>query len=147
MRDGTTGQSVIFKDLFGKPVVACFDQPNASSDGGAVLLKACDERLGLTHALAECSHDPRQQSKVAHSFHGLLRQRVYGIACGYEDCNDAARIGEDPVNKMLLDRDPIKGSALADTVVARHRKRLRGRARRITVELETTDDPTHGASS
>ena len=169
MADDITRQSVVFKDLFGKPVVARFDQPDSSSDGGAVLLKACDERLGLTQALAECLHDPRQQSKVVHSFHDLLRQRVYGIACGYEDCNDAARIGEDPVHKMLLDRDPIEGlvlasqstlsrfenalgpkplmqmsMALADTVLARHRKRLRGRARRITVELDPTDDPTHG---
>ena len=96
MGDDTTRQSVVFEDLFGKPVVARFDQPDSSSDGGAVLLKACDERVGLTQALAECLHDPRQQSKVAHSFHDLIRQRVYGIACGYEDCNDAARIGEDP---------------------------------------------------
>lgn len=169
MPDDTTRQSVIFNDLFGKPVVARFDQPDASSDGGAVLLKACDVRLNLTQALADCLHDTRQQSKVAHSFHDLIRQRVYGIACGYEDCNDAARIGDDPVHKLLLDRDPIAGAALAsqstlsrfenalgpkslmrmgtalaDAVVARHRQRLRGRARRITVELDPTDDPTHG---
>ncbi len=169
MPDDTTRQSVVFEDLFGKPVVARFDQPDSSSDGGALLLKACDERLGLTEALTSCLHDGRQQSKVEHSFHDLIRQRVYGIACGYEDCNDAARIGEDPVHKMLVDRDPAEGPALAsqstlsrfenalapkslmrmgmslaDTVVARHRKRLRGRVKRITVELDPTDDPTHG---
>lgn len=169
MADDITAQGVVFNDLFGKPVVALFDQPDSSSDGGALLLKACDERLGLTEALVGCLHDGRQQSKVAHSFHDLIRQRVYGIACGYEDCNDVARIGEDPVHKMLLDRDPVDGAtlasqstlsrfenalgpkalmrmgtALADTVVARHRKRLRGRAKRITVELDPTDDPTHG---
>ena len=88
----TTQHSVVFKDLFGKPVVARFDQPDSSSDGGALLLKACDERLGLSEALAECLRDPRQQSKVAHSFHDLVRQRMFGIACGYEDCNDAARV-------------------------------------------------------
>jgi len=42
MRDDTTTQPVVFKDLFGKPVVARFDQPDSSSDGGAVLLKAWD---------------------------------------------------------------------------------------------------------
>ena len=41
MRDDTTRQSVVFKDLFDKPVVARFDQPDSSSDGGALLLKAC----------------------------------------------------------------------------------------------------------
>ncbi len=113
MRDDTTQQSFVFKDLFGKPVVARFDQPDSSSDGGAVLLKACDQRLGLTDALSRCLHDRRQQSKVAHSFHDLIRQRVFGIACGYEDCNDAARVGNDPVHKLLVDRDPMEGPALA----------------------------------
>ena len=107
MRIDTTRQSVVFKDLFGKRVVARFDQPDSSSDGGALLLKACDERLGLTDALARCLPDGRQQSKVAHSFHDLVRQRVFGIACGYEDCNDAARVGNDPVHKLLVGRDPI----------------------------------------
>jgi hypothetical protein len=170
MRDDTTTQSVVFKDLFGKPVIARFDQPDSSSDGGAVLLKACDERLGLTEAIAACVNDSRQPGKVVHSFRDLVRQRVFGIACGYEDCNDAGRLAEDPMQKLLVDRDPLEGSALAsqstlsrfenalgpkalmgmgnalaDTVIARHRKRLRGRAKRITVELDPTDDPTHGA--
>ncbi len=61
--------------------MARFEQPDSSSDGGAVLLKACDERLGLTDALARCPPDGRQQSKVEHSFHDLVRQRVFGIAC------------------------------------------------------------------
>ena len=170
MRDDTTTQPVVFKDLFGKPVVACFDQPDSSSDGGAVLLKACDDRLGLTEAIAACVADARQPGKVIHSFCDLVRQRVFGIACGYEDCNDAERLAEDPMQKLLVDRDAIEGSALAsqstlsrfenalgpkalmrmgnalaDTVIARHRKRLKGRVKRITVELDPTDDPTHGA--
>jgi hypothetical protein len=53
----TTRQSVLFKDLFTKPVVACFDQPDSSSDGGALFLKACDEPLGLTQSLARCLLD------------------------------------------------------------------------------------------
>ncbi len=170
MRDDSTRQCVAFKDLFGQPVVARFDQPESSSDGGAVLLKACDERLGLTAALAECLPDRRQQSKVEHSVHDLVRQRVYGIACGYEDCNDTARVGADPVQKLLVDRDPTgdtvlasqptlsrfenalgpkalmrMGEVLAEKVIERHRKRRHGRVKRITVDLDPTDDPTHGA--
>ena len=170
MQDDTTRQSVVFKDLFGKPVVARFDQPDSSSDGGALLLKGCDERLGLTDALVGCLRDGRQQSKVEHSLYELVRQRVFGIACGYEDCNDAARLSQDPMHKLLVGRDPMEGAALAsqptlsrfenalgpkalmrmglaltDTVIGRHRKRLGGRVKRITVELDPTDDPTHGA--
>ena len=43
----------------------------------------------------------------------LVRQRVFGLACGYADCNDAARLADDPIHKLLLDRDPLAGPALA----------------------------------
>ena len=77
-----------------QPVVAQFDQPHASSDGGAVLLKALDDRLGVTERLAASLIDDRQPGKVQHEVIELVRQRVYGIACGYADCNDAARLAQ-----------------------------------------------------
>ena len=112
MREGTTQQRVLFPELFNKPLVVQFDQPHGSSDGGAVLLKACDERLQLTERMAACFRDGRQPAKVAHPLHDLVRQRVFGIACGYADCNDAARLGSDPIHKALVDRDPLAGAAL-----------------------------------
>jgi len=167
--EDTTTQCVLFAELFGKPVVARFDQAHGSSDGGAVLLRAIDLRLGLTERLAGCLRDRRDASKVSHEIEELLAQRVFAIACGYPDGNDAARLGEDPVHKMLVGRDPIDGDALAsqptlsrfenaagrkelfrmgealaDVVIERHRKRLRGRAHRITIDLDPTADPTHG---
>ncbi|MGH2398076.1 MAG: IS1380 family transposase, partial [bacterium] len=163
-------QCLLFADLFDKPVVAQFDQVHGSSDGGAILLKAADRRLGLLGRLAECLRDDRQPGKVEHELPELLAQRVYAIACGYPDANDAARLGNDPVHKMLLDRDPIEGDplasqptlsrfenaveprelyrmgeALAEIVIERHRRRLKGHARRITMDFDPTDDPTHGA--
>jgi DDE family transposase len=161
---------VTFKgDGFAKAVVARFDVPYASSDGGAVLLKGIDTQLGLTKRLAACLVDDRQPGKVQHQTVELLRQRVFGLACGYADCNDAARLADDAIHKLLVDRDPIAGPALAsqptlsrfenivgrrellamghvlaDTVIAHHRRRLKGRARRITIDLDPTDDPTHG---
>ena len=67
MSNATTKQSVLLKGLSKKTVVAQFDQDHASSDGGAVLLKACDERLGLSASLAACLSDNRQPGKVKHS--------------------------------------------------------------------------------
>jgi hypothetical protein len=156
-------------DPKGKPIVAAFDAEHASSDGGAILLKGIDTQLGLTKGLAACLDDPRQPGKVQHQTLELLRQRVFGLACGYADCNDAARVADDAIHKLLVDRDPITGPALAsqptlsrfenavgwrellamghglaDTVVAHHRRRLKGRAPRITIDLDPTDDPTHG---
>lgn len=159
----------MFPELFEKPVVAQFDQPHGSSDGGAMLLKACDERLCLTERIAACFPDERQPGKVKHTLHDLVRQRVFAIACGYADGNDAARLANDPMHKMLVDRDPLDGAALAsqptlsrfenapgpkvlyrmgetlaDAVIKRQRRAHR-KAKRITVELDPTDDPTHGA--
>jgi hypothetical protein len=167
--DDTTTQCVLFPELFKKAVVAVFDQERGSSDGGAILLKAIDERLRLSERLAGCLVERREPGKIVHELVELVRQRVFGMACGYADNNDAARLAQDPVHKMLVGRDPVTGGALAsqptlsrfenrvsrkalyrmgealaDTVIERHRKRLRGKARRITIDLDPTEDPAHG---
>ena len=170
MRDQTIPQTVLFPDLFNKPLVATFDQPHASSDGGAILLKAAEARYGLIDGFARCLVDDRQPGKVRHALKDLLAQRIFGLACGHPDANDADRLADDPIHKLLLGRDPIGGDPLASqptisrfenqvgvqelyamgcelaaTVVERHRQRLHGRARQITIDLDPTDDPTHGA--
>ena len=66
MTEDTTTQSVLFLELLRRPVVVRLDQRHGSSDGGAILLKACDERLGLTVWLAACISDGRQAGKVEH---------------------------------------------------------------------------------
>src|SRR3974390_13981 len=166
----TTTQCVLFPGIFERPVVAKFDQAQGSSDGGAVLLKAADRELGMITAWAACLKDDGQEGKVRHELDELLTQRIMAIACGYEDANDAARLASDPVHKLLVGRDPVEGQdlasqptlsrfenivgrkelfrlaeVLADTVIERHRKRLHGRARLITIDLDPTDDPAHGA--
>jgi len=108
-----TRQSVLFPDLFRKPLIATFDQQHASSDGGAIMLKAADRRLGLIDGLTACLEDRREPGKVVHSLRELLAQRVFAIACGYPDANDSARLAHDPIHKLLLDRDPIHGNPLA----------------------------------
>src|SRR5947208_647675 len=152
-----------------KPIIARFDQPQASSDGGAVLLEAADVGLGLTWQLASAIRDRRQAGKGAHPLRDLLRQRVFGLAWGYADCKDAAGLVDDPIHKLLLDRDPLAGAALgsqptlsrfenavgradryrlgtalADAVLTSHRERLGAGVRLITIDLDATDDPTHG---
>src|SRR5271167_90293 len=102
--DDTTTQCLLFPNIFSKPVVARFDQRQGSSDGGAVLLKAAERQYGLMACLASCLRDQRQPGKIDHSLEELLAQRVFAIACGYPDANDAARLAADPIRKMLLDR-------------------------------------------
>jgi hypothetical protein len=170
LSEHTTTDCLLFPDIFDRPVVAKFDQRQGSSDGGAILLQAAERRLGLTSTLTGCLRDDRQAGKVRHELHELITQRVMAIALGYEDANDAARLACDPIHKLLVGRDPIAGEdlasqptlsrfenapdrkellrmteALAERVIERHRKRLHGRARRITIDLDPTEDPTHGA--
>jgi hypothetical protein len=169
VNDSTIAQTVLFADLADRPLIATFDQPHASSDGGAILLSAADRRLGLLDALTATILDGRASTRVTHSVGDLLAQRVFAIACGHPDGNDADRLADDPIHKLLLGRDPIDGGrlasqptisrfehtaaprmllamghALADTVIARHRRRRR-RVRLITIDLDVTEDQTHGA--
>ena len=100
MNDDSIQQSVLFPGFFGKRLVAQFDHPHGSSDGSALLLKACDERLRLTERLSQCLANDREPSKIRHTLDDLIRQRVFAIACGYADCNDAVRLAEDPIHKL-----------------------------------------------
>ena len=167
----TTTQSVLFPALVSTPVHVVFDERAMSSDGGGLLLKAADEKLGLISALAGCLRDDRQAGKVKHSLEEALGQRVFGIALGYPDANDAARLADDPIHKLMIGRDPIRGARLASqptisrmenavgrgellemaktltkTVLDRHKRRLGRRAKKtkIILDFDPTDDPTHG---
>ena len=170
MSDDSTTQCLLFPGIFRKPVVAQFDQREGSSDGGALLLKAADQHYRLVAELTACLRDQRQGGKVDHTLRDLVAQRVFSIACGYPDANDAALLASDPIHKLLLDRPPIEGrdlasqptvsrfenavgvkelyrmgETLARSVIRRHAKRLRRRVYRVTIDLDPTDDPTHGA--
>ena len=170
MTNPTIPQRVLFPELVGKPVVATFDREQASSDGGAVLLKAAERVYDLVKGFARCLVDKRAPERIRHTLEDLIGQRVFGIACGHPDGNDADHLAEDPIHKLLLGRDPVTGERLAsqptlsrfengvgrgalyrmarelaESVIERHRQRRQGRARRITIDLDPTDDPTHGA--
>jgi len=169
LRAETIAQSVLFPDLVDKPLQITFDHPHTSSDGGAVLVHAADRAYHLIDGFAHALTDTRAAGKVRHAGRDLVAQRVYAIACGYPDGNDAARLNADPVQRILvrptagadtaLASQPTLsrfenavgpralyrvGQDLARRVIARHRARLGRRVRRITIDLDPTDDPTYG---
>ena len=104
-----------------RQVVARFDGGRLTSDGGAVLLREVDRRLGLTRRLAGCFADGRQPGKVEHSVRELVAQRVHGLAMGYEDLNDHDALRADPVLALLAGKSDLTGAG-------RSRARDRGRA-------------------
>ena len=147
------------------PLEARFDGGRLTSDGGLPWLAEADAALGLCAAFAAVIPDGRRRPR--HSLAALLRQRVFQIACGYEDQDDADTLRADPLLKLVCGRLPDTGPDLASqptfsrlenavdwrtcyrlalalvAVYLRERAR-RGRPRSILLDLDTTDEATYG---
>ena len=113
MAEQTVVQTLLFPTLFDKPLVATCDAPQQSSDGGAILLKAIDDDLTLTSHLAACLPEGRQRGKIEHDLPTRIRQRCFGLACGYADANDSAQLKAGTIQKLLVGRDPAAGPGRA----------------------------------
>lgn len=150
----------------GKEVVASFDGGRLSSDGGLLLATETERKIRLVHRLAGCLSDKRDSKKVRQSVEAMLTQRIFGVVCGYEDCNDFNALRDDPMFKLALKRSPERGRCLAsqptlsrlensvgkrelfrmaetlvDVFIESHRNE---RVKRIILDADGTDDPAHG---
>jgi hypothetical protein len=147
------------------PLTARFDGPQLTSDGGLVWLAEADATLGLCTRFAAAIPDWRTGS-VQHPLLQLLRQRIFQVACGYEDQDDADTLRYDPLFKLMCGRLPDEPalasqptlSRFENAIDARTCRRLaaallalyleeRGRERRperILIDADSTDDPTYG---
>jgi hypothetical protein len=146
------------------PVTVAFDVPQVSSDGGVLLLRQTDARLGLSEWFARLLPDNRDPAKVKHDRRERVRQRLYQIALGYEDCNDAGRLRHDPVLKSACDRTPADAGLSSQPTLSRLETAVDPRTLRalllrleehyvksfaappevIILDVDTMDDPTHG---
>lgn len=157
---------VQFGQPFSVPLEVTFDAGRLTSDGGLPWLARADDALALCAAVAACV--PEWRRRVGrHSLADLVRQRVFQIACGYADQNDADTLRHDPLLKLVCGRLPDSGAALAsqptlsrlENAVDRHaiealavalvdiylRERGRhGTPDRILIDVDGTDDPAHG---
>jgi hypothetical protein len=148
-----------------QPILVRFDAPEISSDGGALLLRQLDEELGLSESLASCLEDRRDPRRVVHSRHEQVRQRVFQIALGYEDANDADRLRHDPILTTVCDRAPDDAQGLSSQpTLSRLENSVSwlgmGRLVRwlertyvaslpadtevVVLDVDSTEDPTHG---
>jgi hypothetical protein len=163
-------QPVLFPDICSKPVLATFSAERTSTDGGSVLLIPIDRTMELTARVAATIIDERQAGKVTQEILTLVRQRVFGIAAGYADGNDAARLAQDPMLKLACERAPLTdpalasqptlsrfenaprprtllqmGKELARCVLAQQKKQRRKQPpRRVVIDIDPTCDPTYG---
>jgi hypothetical protein len=154
-----------FESIFSKEVIADFAGGRITSDAGGLLLRELDQRYRLAENAARCLHDPREGHKVKHDLLTLVRQRLFAIAQGYEDNNDAATLAKDPAFKIMAGKAPESAGDLAsqptlsrfeNQVTAKDLRRLSdwlldlylkthpGPRKVIVLDMDATDDPTHG---
>jgi len=89
-----------------------FRGAKVTSDAGLLLPHELDERLGLSVLIERHLSDPRTGRNRQFPLPDLFCQSIYGRLAGYENTNDAARLADDPIHKLLLDRDSVTGIAL-----------------------------------
>src|SRR5215211_2235705 len=157
-----------FPLLSRKPIHLDFNGGSLSSDGGLLLLAQLDRQLHLTERVAACLHDPRRPKSIQHSLLELFRQRVYQIAAGYEDANDATTMRHDPALKLAVGRAPRSGvdlasqptlsrlestlaeeecDALNDVLLAQFLQMERRTPRTVLLDIDTSEHETHGQQS
>ena len=95
-----------------KKVEIAFDGGRLSSDGGLLLLREAERRLGIARRLAGCIRDRRDPTRIDHTVEEMLRLRMLAIAAGYEDADDCDFLRHDPVFKMAVGRAPESGRPL-----------------------------------
>jgi hypothetical protein len=111
MRDFAT-QKMHFETEVALALEAAFDGGRLTSDSGLLWLKEADAELGLCEAIALCVPEWRR-GKVHHSLVTLVKQRVFQIACGYEDQNDSDSLRTDPLLKLVCGSLPETGADLS----------------------------------
>ena len=162
-----------FARISGKKIEADFEGGNVTSDGGALFLREAEKKAGVIGRLCSAIRDRRDPRYVDHTLEDLVSQRVFQIACGYEDANDSNTLRRDPGIKAACGKLPITGQDLAgQSTMTRlgngisHRTK-QGISRResyemakgvvdtfiasyeeapeqIILDIDDTDDPTHG---
>jgi hypothetical protein len=157
--------TLTFPAIGSRSVIARFDGGDLSSDAGLLLVAQADRRIRLTAKMAGALSERRQRSRIRFDLLTLLRERVYAIAAGYEDCNDLDTLREDPALRVACGSDPEDVCALAsqptlsrfENAVSRREllrlgellarqvvAQLPAETEHVYFDLDATVDPCHG---
>ena len=157
-----TKQMMLFKDIFHKKVVADFNGGDVSSNAGLLFLREVEAKTGIIKRMADVLKDKRHPGYVKHQFIHLLKQRVFQIASGYEDANDSDELKNDPILKIVCEKKETSlasqptmcrfentfsrtdlyriAQAFVDVFIDSYKTPPEG----IVLDIDDTDDPTHG---
>jgi hypothetical protein len=99
-------QLLLFKGLSNQKIKADFNGGEVSSDVGLLFLREIENRIGLIRKMTDSLRDRRHPGYVKHQLLTVFKQRVFQIACGYEDGNNSNELREDPIVKIACERLP-----------------------------------------
>lgn len=154
-------QLSIFPACKSRQVQVDFGGGQITSDGGSLLLRQADRHLHLTHRVCQLLHDEREKGRCDHRLSALVRQRIYGLALGYEDLNDRGTRRHDIAFQTAVESDhPLASSStlcrfenranrktaaaisgvMVETFIASHRRP----PKRLVLDFDATDDRVHG---
>jgi len=156
-----TTKLIEFSRCKSRKVQLNFDGGEITSDAGAILLNRADKMIGLTKRIASSINDPRCKGKIDHKAGDILRQRVYGLALGYEDLNDHTTLRKDTAIQTAVgsDKDLASSSTLCRFENAADRQlcwdinkafvevfieSFKKPPKEIVLDFDATDDPVHG---
>ena len=156
-----TQESFAFPACKRRQVEARFDGGDITSDGGVLLLRQADRALGLSEAVARALGDPRRRASCTHDLPSVVRQRLYGLALGYEDLNDHQALRHDLALQTAVERDTALASAstlcrwenradratawrLHEVLVEQFVASFRRAPKRLVLDFDATDDAVHG---
>ena len=157
-------QLFLFKDISNKKIEVDFNGGEVSSDAGLLFLREVESRIGLISKMTNCLQDRRHPGYVKHQFLDLLKQRIFQIACGYEDGNDSNELRDDPIMKIACERLPDDEALASQPTISRFENGLSKTdlyrisevfvdvfiqsystpPEGIIVDIDDTDDLTHG---
>jgi Transposase DDE domain group 1 len=167
MGDCATHETMRFETGCALALEAAFDGGRLTTDGGILWLEKMDSEMGLCEAISECMPEWRTR-RSRHSLSSLVKQRVFQMACGYEDQNDSDTLREDPLFKLCCGSLPESGEDLASQptisrmenaatmrschriaqvlfeLYMREREKDGAAPERLLLDFDATDDPTHG---
>ncbi|MGA8572822.1 MAG: IS1380 family transposase [Desulfobaccales bacterium] len=164
LANGESQKEAIRPD-FNRAIMIDLQGATITSDVGFFLLREIDDRFKIIAPMGDCLEDFRSSTHTRHSLIQIIRQRVYQIAAGYEDCNDADYLRIDPALKLAIGKDHQAGAS--QSMLSRLENDVRGNAmglealdgalirtadallkrknkRRLIIDLDSTEDPAHG---
>lgn len=150
---------------FNKSLTADFEGGEISSDGGLLLLREFDKKTAFLQGLNNCIRDPRNEFLIVHEQEEMLRQRLFQIALGYEDADDSDLLRLDPLFQITVKNRKLVDELASQPTICRLENRvaqqeidfinnfllnnyLKSRSKKpkqIIIDVDSTDDPTHGA--